>query len=62
VVQRHWDINADHLDERHRRDAKRWCFEQGQPVEEIADFLCRDVQEIEAGLLELGLRSGGAAH
>jgi len=34
------------------------CLEFGEPVEQIADFLCRDVEEVEAKVAEL--RHNGA--
>ena len=29
------------------------CLEHGEPVEQIADFLCRDADEVEAKVAEL---------
>jgi hypothetical protein len=43
------------------RDLRR-RFEHSQPIAEIAVFLCRDVDEIEERLRELGLQPRGAVH
>ena len=29
------------------------CLKLGEPVEQIADFLCRDIEEVEAKVAEL---------
>lgn len=31
-----------------------FCLAEGQSVEKIADFLCRDVEEVRAKIKELG--------
>ena len=33
----------------------RWCFDQEWPLAMIADFLCRDVEEVVARVRDLGL-------
>jgi hypothetical protein len=38
----------------------RYCMEHGQSIEEIADFLCRDIEEVRAKVTELDPNYPGA--
>ena len=40
----------------------RWWFEHRQPLAAIAEFLGREVEDIEERLQQLGLRPTGAIH
>jgi hypothetical protein len=39
-------------------DVRNWAG-RGAPLDELADFLCRDVAEVRAKAAELGLDVGG---
>lgn len=38
----------------------RWSLAHGRTVEETANFLCRDVDEVEAKMREVGLKVAAA--
>ena len=49
------DLNtAQPWSERDLRDL-RWCIEHREPIEKIADFLCRTTEEVVDKAKELGL-------